>query len=67
MRNGDKMKTIKAIFDFVDDLDVLLMFFVIASIDTINRISPYLAFVVMISTIIYGIVKTYSIIKNKGK
>jgi len=48
-------------------LDLILMLIVLAVIDKLNAISPYLAFAVLVVTLVYGILKIYYFIKNKGK
>ena len=48
-------------------LDIILMLFVVFIMDKLNEISPYLAFAILLVTLIYGILKIYFIIKNKGK
>ena len=48
-------------------LDIILAIIVLAFIDRLNAISPYLGFVVLLGTAIYIILKIYYLIKNKGK
>ena len=55
-------------------LNIILMLVVLAVLDTLNAISPYLGFAVLVITLISGIVflgytltKWYYLIKNKGK
>ena len=55
-------------------LDIILAIVVLAFIETLNAISPYLGFAVLVvtllvglATLVYTILKTYYLIKNKGK
>ena len=51
-------------------LDIIVMLIVVALIDVFNKISPYLGFVILIITLIYGILRiidTYLSIKEKRK
>ena len=48
-------------------LDIILALVVLATLDVLNKISPYLGFVALSLTIIYLGLKIFYIIKNKGK
>ena len=55
-------------------LNIILMLVVLAIINELNAISPYLGFAILIVTLLVGIVtlgytltKWYYLIKNKGK
>ncbi len=48
-------------------LDIILAIVVLASMDVINKISPYLGFGILVFTFIYLGLKIFYIIKNKGK
>ncbi|MBW8051703.1 MAG: hypothetical protein FVQ77_15465 [Cytophagales bacterium] len=40
-------------------LDIILMLVVLAVMDTLNAISPYLGFAILVVTLAYGIIKIY--------
>ncbi len=48
-------------------LDIILAIFVLATIDVMNEISPYLGFGILVLTFIYLGLKIFYMIKNKGK
>lgn len=48
-------------------LDIILAIIVLATINVINEISPYLGFGILVFTFIYLGLKIFYIIKNKGK
>jgi len=48
-------------------LDIILAIVVLAAMDKLNAISPYLGFAILVVTLVYIILKIYYFIKNKGK